>query len=279
MLKKAGLVAPRRRRRRAPPNPYGLTAPERPNQVWAADHKGWIRLGDGGRCEPLTITDSFSRYLLKLSAGSGTTEAEARPVFEAAFEEFGLPEAIRSDNGPPFASTGVTGLTALSVWWIKLGIRPERIDPGKPQQNGRHERFHFTLLEAMRPPPADRQAQAERFEAFREDYNQARPHQALDQLPPGHFYQPSPRKLPAGPVEPDYPAEAAVRKVRSNGDIKWRGQLVHISSALTGEAVAVEEDEAGDWRVRFFHHPLGVIDRKQNRLRRLSGAASHPQNL
>jgi transposase InsO family protein len=279
ILKRAGLVGSRRLRRRAPPRPWDLTVPERPNQVWAADYKGWIRLGDGSRCEPLTITDGFCRYLLRLSCGAGTTGAEARPVFEAAFEEFGLPEVIRSDNGPPFASTGVTGLTALSVWWIKLGIRPERIDPGKPQQNGRHERFHLTLLEAMQPPEPNRTAQVARFQAFRRDYNHERPHQALGQLPPADFYDPSPRKLPTIPTEPDYPAEAAIRQVRTNGDIKWRGQLVHISSALAGEAVAIEEDEAGDWRVRFYDHPLGVIDRKLNRLRRLSGAASQPPNL
>jgi len=279
ILKKAGLIGSRRLRRRAPPSPWGLTVPERPNQVWAADYKGWVRLDDGGRCEPLTITDSYCRYLLKLSCGAGTTEAEARPVFEAAFEEFGLPEAIRSDNGPPFASTGVTGLTVLSAWWIKLGVRPERIEPGKPQQNGRHERFHRTLQEAMQPPSADRAAQAERFAAFRQDYNHERPHQALDQRPPADFYDRSPRPLPADLPEPDYPPEAAVRKVRSNGEIKWRGDLVHISTALAGEAVAIEEDQAGDWRVRFFDHPLGIIDRKQNRLRRLSGAASTPPDL
>jgi putative transposase len=272
-------VTSRRVRRRAPPRLGDLTVPERPNQVWAADYKGWIRLGDGSRCEPLTITDGFCRYLLRLSCGSGTTEAEGRPIFEAAFEEYGLPEVIRSDNGPPFASTGVTGLTALSVWWIKLGIRPERIDPGRPQQNGRHERFHLTLLEAMRPPEPNRAAQAARFEAFRRDYNHERPHQVLSQLPPATFYDPSPRKLPARPDEPNYPAEAAVRSVRSNGDIKWRGQLVHISSALAGETVAVEEDDDGDWCVRFYDHPLGIIDRKQNRLRRLSGAACQPQDL
>lgn len=274
ILKRAELVGSRQRRRRAPPSPFGLIVPERPNHVWAADYKGWIRLGDGARCEPLTLTDGFSRYLLRLSCGAGTKEAEARPVFEAAFEEFGLPEAIRTDNGPPFASTGVTGLTSLGVWWIKLGIRLERIDPGKPQQNGRHERFHLTLLEAMRPTAPDRRAQAERFDAFQDDYNHQRPHQALDQQPPADFYHPSPRQPPAQPPEPDYPAEAAVRSVRSNGEIKWRGELVHISSALAGEPIAIEEDEAGDWRVRFYDHPLGIIDRKQNRLRRLNRAPS-----
>jgi putative transposase len=224
ILKRAGLVEPRHRRRRAAPTLGGLTTPERPNHVWAVDHKGWVRLGDGQRCEPLTVTDGFSRYLLVLSAGSSTREEQARPWFEAAFAEFGLPWAIRSDNGPPFASVGVTGLSALSVWWTKLGIRHERITPGKPQQNGRHERFHRTLLEAMRPPAADPAAQAERFDAFRQDYNHQRPHEALDQLPPAALYQPSPRKLPDQPPEPDYPPQAAVRRVRSNGEIKWRGE-------------------------------------------------------
>lgn len=269
-LKRAGLVQPRHRRRRAAPTLGGLTTPERPNHVWAADHKGWVRLGDGRRCEPLTITDGFSRYLLALSAGSSTREEEARPWFEAAFAEFGLPDAIRSDNGPPFASIGVTGLTALSVWWAKLGVRHERIAPGKPQQNGRHERFHRTLLEAMRPPAANTTAQAERFGAFRQDYNHQRPHEALGQLPPAALYRPSTRKLPHQPPEPTYPAEAAVRQVRSNGEIKWRGDLVYISSALAGEAVAILETEHGHGLVRFHDLSIGLIDRKTNRLGRLS---------
>lgn len=277
ILKRAGLVSGRRVHRRAPPTPGGLTVPMRPNHVWAADHKGWIRLGDRSRCEPLTITDGFSRFLVALSAGASTREDEARPIFEMAFDAFGLPEAIRSDNGPPFASTGVTGLTSLSAWWIKLGIRPERITPGKPQQNGRHERFHLTLLEAMTPPPADRPAQARRFEAFRRDYNDERPHQALHQLPPSRFYARSPRRPPDRPLEPNYPTGAAVRQVRSNGEIKWRGGLVHISSALAGEAVALEDDDSGDWRVRFFDHPLGTIDRKLNKLRRSTSRAAREQ--
>lgn len=273
ILKRAGLVAPRHRRRHAAPTLGGLTTPERPNHVWAADHKGWVRLGDGRRCEPLTITDSFSRYLVTLTAGGNTREEEARPRFEQAFAEFGLPWVIRSDNGPPFASTGVTGLTALSVWWAKLGVRHERIAPGKPQQNGRHERFHRTLLEAMQPPAANQAAQARRFDAFRQDYNHLRPHEALGQLPPAALYQPSSRKLPDRLPLPDYPPEAAVRQVRSNGEIKWRGDLIYISSALAGEPVAIEETHQGDWRLRFYDLPIGLIDRKTNRLRRLSVAA------
>ncbi len=279
ILKRAGLVEPRHRRQRVTPTWGGLTTPERPNHVWATDYKGWALLGDGRRCEPLTVTDSFSRYLLGLSAGSDTSEEQARPWFEAAFKEFGLPQVMRSDNGPPFASTGVTGLTRLTVWWIRLGIRHERITPGKPQQNGRHERFHLTLMETMSPPAADQIAQAERFGAFRQDYNHHRPHEALDQLPPAAFYRPSPRKLPDRLPEPDYPAEAAVRQVRTNGCIKWRGELVFISSALCGEAVAVEETEPGHWRVRFFDQPIGLIDRKTNRLGRLGVPADPALNL
>ncbi len=269
ILKRAGLVNGRRRVRRAPPRVGALTMPERANHVWSADHKGWIRLGDGRRCEPLTVTDIFSRYLVRVAATGSTHEEEARPLFQRAFEEYGLPEVIRSDSGPPFAATGVTGLTALGVWWTKLGIRHERIDPGKPQQNGRHERFHLTLLEAMRPPAADRAAQEARFAAFTRDYNEERPHAAIEDVPPARLYTASPRKMPERLPEPDYPAEAAIRKVRSNGEIKWGGRLVPIACALAGEAVALEETESGDWLVRFYARPIATIDKNTFRPRRL----------
>ncbi|MBV8662828.1 MAG: IS481 family transposase [Hyphomicrobiales bacterium] len=269
LLKRAGLVGPRRLHRRAPPRLGDLTRADRPNHLWAVDHKGWVRLGDGTRCEPLTITDSFSRYLISVSATANTREDEAKPRFEQAFREHGLPDAIRSDNGPPFASSGVTGLTALSVWWAKLGIAHERIDPGQPQQNGRHERFHRTLLEAMQPPGADRPAQQRRFEVFLREYNEERPHEALGQKPPAQFYRPSPRAMPERLAEPDYPADAMAREVRQNGEIRWRGKLVAVSTALAGETVCVEETEQGEWQVRFYARPLGVIDGKTNRLRRL----------
>ncbi|MBG0812412.1 IS481 family transposase [Methylosinus sp. H3A] len=270
ILKRAGLVGGRRFRRRGPPRLYELTTPERANHVWGVDHKGWIRLGDGSRVEPLTITDGFSRFLLGLSATQSTRAEEARPAFERTFAEFGLPTAIRSDNGPPFASAGVCGLTALSAWWIKLGIRHERIDPGQPQQNGRHERFHLTLLEAMRPPSPDLAEQAARFARFLRDYNEERPHEALGQKTPSSLYTASERRLPDRLPEPEYPAEAAVRQVRSNGEIKWRGETVFVSEALIGEAVAVEETESGEFLVRFFDHPLCVIDQHTPRLRRIA---------
>lgn len=270
ILKRAGLVGARRYRRRGPPRLYELTTPQHANHVWGADHKGWVRLGDGSRVEPLTITDGFSRYLLCAAPSTNTTQAQARPLFERAFEEHGLPDVIRSDNGPPFASTGVTGLTALGVWWIKLGIAHERIDPGHPQQNGRHERMHLTLLEAMRPPSKNLAEQATRLQAFVKDYNEERPHEALGQKPPASVYASSPRKLPGRLPEPEYPAEAAARRVRSNGEIKWRGETVFVSEALIGEVVAVEETEDGAFYVRFFDHPLGVIDPNTPRLRRIA---------
>src|SRR6476646_6547798 len=169
ILKRAGEVKRRRFRRHGPPRLCELTVPQHSNHVWGVDYKGWMRLGDGSRVEPLTITDAFSRYLIGLAATSSVAYAEAKAVFERAFRAYGLPDMIRSDNGAPFASTGKTGLTALSVWWTKLGIRHERIDPGHPQQNGRHERFHLTLLEAMRPAARNLAAQARRFQAFTQD--------------------------------------------------------------------------------------------------------------
>jgi len=268
ILKRAGLVTGRRLHQRAPPRLGELTQPCHANHVWAVDHKGWIKLGDNSRSEPLTVTDGFSRYLISVSATGSTAAREAWPLFEQAFGEYGLPEVIRSDNGSPFASKGSTGLTQLSVWWIKLGIRHERIDPGAPQQNGRHERFHRTLLEAMLPASADRADQERRFVAFQQDYNHERPHQALGQKPPATLYQRSRRAMPDRLPEPVYGAEVAARQVRSNGEIRWRGDLIHVSSALIGEAVGVEETADGQWLARFFDVPLGIIDQASRKLRR-----------
>jgi transposase InsO family protein len=269
ILKRAGLVRSRRRRSRVPPTLGNLTVAERPNHLWAVDHKGWIRLGDGRRCEPLTVTDSFSRFLITLEGCASTSGAEAIPIFERAFREYGLPERIRSDNGVPFATVGVTGLSALGVIWAKLGIHHERILPGHPQQNGRHERFHLTLKEAMEPPASDPAAQAERFAGFKHSYNHERPHQALGQTPPARHYLPSPRPLPNRLPEPDYPAEADIRRVRSNGEIKWGGTTLFVSEALVGEWVAIEEQETGELQMRFYAKPVGIIDTRHKRLRRL----------
>ncbi|WP_042779413.1 integrase core domain-containing protein, partial [Sinorhizobium fredii] len=275
ILKRHGLVG--RRRRRWRPAGGGSFAPAAgPNAVWSGDYKGWFRTRDGRRCEPLTVMDVSSRFALALEACTRPAEEEAWPVFVRLFAEHGLPERFRSDNGSPFAAAGVTGLTPVSVRFIKLGIGLERISPGKPQQNGRHERFHLTMLPLAAAPEADRAAQQAAFDAFRSSYNEERPHEALDMEVPAAQYRPSPRRLPDRLPEPDYPAEAAVRRVRSNGEIKWNGGLVHVSATLAGEAVAIEESEDGAWKLRFHAHPLGIIDKKTMRLVRPSALQPRP---
>ncbi|WP_334166219.1 IS481 family transposase [Tepidimonas sp.] len=272
ILRRHGLVQGRRRARWKAAGGGPWPDPEGPNAVWSADHKGWFRTRDGQRCEPLTVMDGASRYLLGLEACGSTADAEAWPVLERLFWTYGLPDRFRTDNGPPFASAGVAGLTPLAVRLIRLGIRLERIQPGKPQQNGRHERFHLTLRPLVQAPCPDRIAQQSAFEAFRQIYNDQRPHEALGQTPPADHYHPSTRTMPDTLPDPDYPPEAAVRRVRTTGEIKWAGRLVYIAQSLAGLPVALEETETGEWAVRFCHHPIGYIDRKTLRLTRRSNA-------
>lgn len=275
ILDRHGLVGRRRARWKGAGNgPW--PQPDAPNAVWTGDHKGWFRTRDGWRCEPLTVMDAKSRYLLALEATGSTGEQEAWPVFERLFCEHGLPERIRTDNGPPFAASGVTGLTPLALRFVRLGITLERIDPGKPQQNGGHERIHLTMLPLAKAPAADRAAQAESFAAFRHEYNDERPHEALGMDTPAEHYRPSARRMPASPPEPDYPAEAAVRKVRHNGAVKWRGAEVYVSATLAGEPVAIEETESGEWAMRFYAHRLGFIDERRQRLVRKTALQPRP---
>jgi putative transposase len=184
LLKREGLSQPRRRRVRTPPYTAPLSHAQAPNQVWCADFKGWFRCGDGARCDPLTISDAFSRYLLRATLVEKTDGECVQAVFEAAFREYGLPQAIRTDNGAPFASKAPGGLSRLSMWWLRLGIRPERIRPGAPQQNGRHERMHLTLKQEVASPPcADRRSQQRALAEFVFSYNHERPHEALTRSP------------------------------------------------------------------------------------------------
>jgi putative transposase len=268
-LAKRSLTRQRRRRAKCPAYAQPFTAASEPNAVWTVDFKGWFRTGDGSRCDPLTLSDTWSRYLLRCQTVARPDHAHVRSVFEAAFSEFGLPLSIRSDNGPPFASTAAGGLSALSLWWIKLGIVPERIEPAKPQQNGRHERMHRTLNDDTAKPPAPTLAEQQvRFDEFREIFNNERPHEALDFQYPATLYQPSPRPYPCELREPVYGEDAVVRRVRSNGEIKWRGDLIFISQVLVGEPVGIEQTMSGDWRVRYADIELGFIDTKQGRLSR-----------
>jgi len=265
VLRRAGLSAPRRRPRYTVPLTQPLAAATAPNEVWTADFKGWFRTGDGTRCDPLTVADACSRFVLCCRIVP-PSERGVRPWFERTFREYGLPRALRTDNGSPFATTGAAQLSRLAVWWLKLGIQVDRIDPGHPEQNGRHERFHLTLQEETSTPPAPTpRAQQTRFDQLRRDFNAVRPHEALGQRPPADLYVASPRPYPARLEDPWYDATHELRRVRENGQIKWRGELVFVSEAVRGEVVGLAETEGGDWTVRFMHVELGRLERRTRR--------------
>jgi hypothetical protein len=239
------------------------------NDVWCIDFKGWFITGDGQRCEPMTLSDAHSRYLLRCQALARNDGDHVWPVLEAAFREFGLPLRLRSDNGSPFASTGAGGLSQLSVKVIKAGVLPERIKPGKPQQNGRLERFHLTLLQDTASPPAQTlRAQLERFRSFQRVYNEERPHQALRNDVPAVHYAASPRRFDGILREPDYGIDYEVRRVRHSGEIRWQGNTVYINAALVGEPIGLLEDDDGGWSVSYGPIELGVIAHGDNRLRK-----------
>ena len=269
ILRRAGLVVPRRRRARSVPWTRPLAHAVAPNAVWCADFKGQFRTGDGAWCYPLPISDGRSRYLLRCVGLPRIDGARVRPLFEATFREFGLPEAIRTDNGPPFASVGLGGLSPLAAWWVKLGIVPERIAPGQPQQNGRHERLHRTLKhETASPPAATLRAQQRAFDRFRQEYNVERPHEARGQQPPASAYGPSPRPFPERLRELEYPHADAVRRVRSSGEIRWAGRLVYLSESLSGEPVGLTALDDRHWQLAFGPLVLGVLDAADGRVHR-----------
>lgn len=261
ILKREGLVRSRRKKRRTPPYTEPFQEGTRPNQVWSADFKGQFRTQDGRLCYPLTITDASSRYLLHCRGLSQPTFEAVHPWFEWVFRAYGLPEAIRTDNGAPFASVGLGGLSKLSIWFIKLGIRPERIEPGHPEQNGRHERLHRSLKEATASPPRGTiQEQQGAFDEFVHEYNSERPHQALGQKPPASVYQPSLRPYPTKLSRIEYDHDALVRYVRHNGEIRWKGDLLYVSEALAGEPVALQQQGEHLWEIKFSFHPLGILN-------------------
>jgi putative transposase len=261
----------RRRPVGAVPSQTPLGHCQQANQIWCADFKGHFRTGDGQRCDPLTITDGYSRYLLRCQAMAGYTGYVAvKPWFVATFREYGMPEALRTDNGPPFASVGLGGLSALSVWLIRLGIRLERIQPAHPEQNGRHERMHRTLKEATATPPhSTLKAQQRAFDSFRKEYNQERPHEGLGQRTPASVYVVSGRDYPERlPEQRGYPQDWQKRMVRTAGGIKWQGQVVQISLALAGQEIGLEPVEEGLWAVYFETLRLGIFDERKLQVRR-----------
>jgi transposase InsO family protein len=261
IFKRHGLVVPRRRRRRTPPSSNPLSGATHPNALWCIDFKGDFLVGKS-RCYPLTVTDAHSRFLLGCIALPNTRFAGVQRALVTLFQTFGLPDAIRSDNGSPFASKAPAGLSELSAWWLKLGIRHERIEPGKPQQNGRHERMHLTLKVATASPPASsRKAQQRSFDRFRLEYNEQRPHEALGQRFPADFYCRSSRVLP----EPywgrdfNYPAEYERSRVRNSGHLAWNDRSVFISAALKHQWLGLEWQTNGSWRVFFCNLPIGTL--------------------
>jgi transposase InsO family protein len=263
ILNRAGLVHVRRRKRRVTPYPQPFAPVKQLNELWSVDYKGQFKLGNGQWCYPLTVMDHQSRYLCGCEALQGTRLKETQAAFIGLFRQYGLPERIRSDNGVPFASTARGGLSRLSLWWIRLGIRPERIEPGKPQQNGRHERMHLTLKEAAtRPPSANMKAQQQRFDAFRAEYNEQRPHEALDQQTPVSHYSKSHRPYPERLPELHYPDYFEVRKVSSNGVVYWHNKMVYVSHLLKGEPVGLEQVGDGIWQVYFGPVTLGRFDER-----------------
>jgi len=264
ILKRHGMVADRRRRYRVQPRSRPFSACREPNDVWCVDFKGHFRTGDGRLCYPLTVMDASSRYLLACVAFLAPTLENVREAFVELFRTHGLPKAMRSDNGEPFASvSAAAGLTQLSVWWTKLGIRLERIDPGKPQQNGRHERMHLTLkIDTCSPPRHSLGRQQRAFDRFRRIYNHERPHQALDLATPASLYVPSPRPLPEELAPLQYPFSDCHR-VRADGTIRWRKRKLFISSTLAGELIGLNTLDSRYVQVAFASLLLGLIDTRQ----------------
>jgi transposase InsO family protein len=261
ILKQAGLIAPVKRRRRPLDQQRPFATVAAANDEWSVDFKGWFRTGDGTRIDPLTMTDSHSRFLIEVKIVPATIEG-SRPAFAAAFRAYGLPLSIRCDNGAPFGSRGAGGLTRLSAWWLKLGIEPHFIHPASPQENGRHERMHRTLkAQTARPPATSAAEQQARFDTFRAHYNAERPHEALGQIPPAERYAPSSRAMAEQVEDPWYDADHEVRRVRSSGEIMWKGALLFISEAFVGELIGIAELETGDHVVRFCEFDIGLIDR------------------
>jgi putative transposase len=262
LLDRAGLLTRRRRslRERSAWAAGTLTAPTAPNEVWAADFKGEFRLRDGTWCYPLTLSDLHSRYVVGVRALASTAGEPTTAAIRAYFAEFGLPRVIRTDNGIPFgAPLALGGLSPLAVWWIRLGIRPERIQKGVPQQNGTHERMHRTLkAEATRPASASLAAQQQRFDRWRQTFNNRRPHEAHANTPPAHYYAPSPRSLPHRLPLLEYASTAELRRVSPNGFLKWRTAPIFLSTVLGGEYVAFEETANDEWTIRFGPLVLGV---------------------
>ena len=261
LLARRGLVKKRRRHYQHP----GVVPPTttQPNDLWTADFKGHFRTRDGIYCYPLTIADQHTRYLLACHGLLSTKGHGVRPVFERLFREYGLPRAIRTDNGVPFATTGIHGLSQLNVWWLRLGIQHQRILPASPHQNGAHERMHKTLKgDAIRPPRPNLTTQQRAFNAFRHLYNEERPHEALGGRPPAALYRPSAREYVGALPPVQYPGHFIVKRVTNAGTIRLKKRLLFIANALKQHPVGLEEVDDGIWSIHFCNVLLGRVDER-----------------
>jgi putative transposase len=267
IIKCEGLTRKKRKRRKPGHPGRPSTTAEKHNDIWTTDYKGEFKTKDGEYCYPLTILDEYSRYLLKCQGLPSTGYVGAFKAFKRAFREYGLPQAIKSDNGIPFATTGIARLSKLSVWWIKLGINPILIQPGSPYQNGVHERMHKTLKsESTIPPAGDLKAQQRRFNRWREEYNFERPHESLGGKYPSQVYKHSLKEYPSRVPDVDYPDHFEVRFVSANHCFRWNHKAVPIGSVLVHEYVGLEEVMDGIWAIYFSWKRLGFLDEKKMRI-------------
>ena len=267
ILAREGLVKPRRRYRRAHPG-CPKSIPQGPNDIWAADYKGQFRLKNSEYCFPLTISDLSSRYILGVDAHPAISMEKTFRYFTTVFHSYGLPNRIRTDNGTPFASNALARLSQLSVWFIKLGIYPELIEPGEPQQNGIHERMHRTLKqESTIPPASSMRAQQRKFDGFREEFNQVRPHEAIDMKRPGEIYQTSSRVMPKRIDRYEYPGHYIVRRVSRAGTIRVFGKQIFVSHTLEEDYVGLEEVDDGVYDLFFCFYQIGRYELQTNKIR------------
>jgi putative transposase len=269
LLKRGGLTQPRKRCRRTPPYQSPFSAIDAPNQTWCADFKGWFRTGNGQRCDPLTITDAHSRYLLRCHIVPKADTLHVAAIFDAAFREYGLPLVMHIDNGTPFASRAPGGLSRLSMNWVKLGILPERSRPASPQDNGRHERMHLTLKQSVLTPPAatPRKQQVD-FDSFQHEYNHERPHDGLDGATPASAYVPSSRPMPRGIPALVYGDDLEVRKVYDGGQLQRKGVRTFISEIFAGEWLGLRACNERYFEVLYGPVLLGYLDTHTHRFHR-----------
>ena len=267
ILLRAGLVRTRRRKARVSPNALPFACCDAANSVWSADYKGDFKLGDNRRCYPLTVSDNYSRYLLACQGLANTCHEQAKAVFDRIFYQYGLPHAIRTDNGSPFASTAFGGLSRLSAWWVRLGIYPERIEKGKPNQNGRHERMHRSLKEAaINPARYSIKAQQKAFDQYCQEYNNIRSHESLQNQVPADVYRPSSRSLPGKLAQIEYGREFKVRKVRHKGEIKWQGKRFYLSQVLAKQPIGFKQTSDDRWSIYYSFYLLGYWNQRSQKL-------------